>query len=226
MSELDPDLGNDDSAVSCSAQRTTGREFARLSSAARGGCVESLGHLVESCRKYLLLVANRSLDRDLRVKMGASDLVQDTLLAAQRGFVRFEGSTDRELRLWLRRILLNRICSAQRTYFRTAKRQVSRERPLSGQADSDVLQQPLIDPELTPRCRALADEQSQQIERELSRLPAHYRAVIELRCFERRSFIETGRILQISTDAARKRWCRAIERLRQQLETNDDSRQG
>ncbi len=172
------------------------------------------------------MVANRGLDADLRVKVAASDLVQETLLAAQRAFDRFDGSTDEELRFWLRRILLNKLSSSQRRYFHTAKRQISREKPLPSQSDSQSREPSFVDLGVTPRAHALAQEQARQIEQELERLPQRDREVIELRCFERKSFVETGQILQISTDAARKRWCRAIERLRQQLEASDESTQG
>jgi hypothetical protein len=45
---------------------------------ARGGSAEALGRLLERSRAYLLLIANKGLDADLRSKGGASDLVQQT----------------------------------------------------------------------------------------------------------------------------------------------------
>ena len=65
------------------------REIGQLIAAARGGSASALGQLLEGCRKYLLLVANESLDSDLRPKGGASDLVQETFVQAQRIFERF-----------------------------------------------------------------------------------------------------------------------------------------
>jgi RNA polymerase sigma-70 factor (ECF subfamily) len=47
---------------------------------ARKGSREALGRLLETCRPYLLLVANNELDRDLQAKAGASDLVQETFI--------------------------------------------------------------------------------------------------------------------------------------------------
>ena len=54
--------------------------------AARDGSREAMGNLLEACRAYLLLVANRELAADLRAKGGASDLVQDTFLEGHRNF--------------------------------------------------------------------------------------------------------------------------------------------
>ncbi len=117
MSELNHDAGYD-LANGRVADFIPRDDFVTLTHAARDGCAESLGQLVDRCRNYLLLVANRGLNPDLRVKVGASDLVQETLLAAQRGFDRFEGSSDAELRLWLRRILLNKMASATEPTFK------------------------------------------------------------------------------------------------------------
>ena len=50
--------------------------------AARRGSREALGNALEACRRYLLAIASRELDPDLRGKGGASDLVQETFLEA------------------------------------------------------------------------------------------------------------------------------------------------
>src|SRR5215469_6834670 len=80
------------------------------------GSDEARGVLFERCRNYLLLVAERELDPGLRGKMGASDLVQQTFLDAERGFTGFRGQTERELLAWLQRILQNRAGQAVRQY--------------------------------------------------------------------------------------------------------------
>src|SRR5262245_61070451 len=80
---------------------------------ARLGGADALGQLVQGCRQYLLLLATAQFDYDLRNKFAPSDLVQDTFLDAQRDFVRFYGTTQQELLLWLRRILLNNLADAR-----------------------------------------------------------------------------------------------------------------
>ena len=50
---------------------------------------------------YLRLVANRAISTELRQRVGASDVVQDTLLAAHRDRHKFRGRTELELRQWL-----------------------------------------------------------------------------------------------------------------------------
>src|SRR3954451_25008813 len=94
---------------------------------ARQGSGEALGQLLESFRAYLLLIAQRELDPDLRAKGGASDLVQQTFLEAQRDFGDFRGAGGAEVAGWLRQILLNNLASFSRCFRETAKRRLASE---------------------------------------------------------------------------------------------------
>jgi RNA polymerase sigma-70 factor (ECF subfamily) len=182
---------------------------------ARAGSSESLGQLAERCRRYLLLIANQEQNSAWLGKRGASDLVQETLLTAQQVFGRFEGNSEGELRLWLRRILLHKLAHADRSYRQTAARNVHRERPIDD--ISSVDERPAtVDAALTPCRNAIAREQAAAIERALERLPDHYREIVLLRSFERQTFVEIGERLNLSADAVRKTWCQAIKRLRRE----------
>ena len=94
---------------------------------ARAGSPEALGRLLEACRRYLLLVAERELDPALRPKGGASDLVQETFLEAQRDFAGFRGRSQPELRAWLRQILRNNLANFHRRFRDADKRRLDRE---------------------------------------------------------------------------------------------------
>src|SRR5215831_18239186 len=102
-------------------------DAAQWLAAARAGSREALGQVLETFRAYLLLVADRELDPELRAKGGASDLVQDTFLEAQRDFGHFHGSSVEELRAWLRCLLLNNVANFTRHYRQRAKRDIGRE---------------------------------------------------------------------------------------------------
>ncbi len=184
--------------------------------AARAGSQEALGEALEACRRYLLLVAQRELDPELQAKGGASDLVQEAFLEAQREFVRFQGTSDAELRAWLRRLLLHQLGHFARRYRDTGKREVAREIRLQ---DGNSESQPALElagSSATPSGQAMAHEEEQALHDALARLPEDYRHVITLRFGEERSFEEIGRLLNRSAEAARKLWVRAMHRLREE----------
>lgn len=183
---------------------------------AHSGCPHALGKLYEQCHRYLLLIANRELDIQLRAKLGASDVVQETMLKAQRSFEGFAGSSEGELRAWLRTILLNSVRDAARRYQSGGKRDIRRERELhavlSDQGEAASFSQPE-----SPSRQLMAAEQAASLRAALLRLPEDYRQVILLRNIERLSFQEIGEQMQRSNEAARKLWVRAVDRLRELL---------
>ena len=106
---------------------------------ARRGSGTARGDLLEACRNYLLLVANRELDSELRAKLGPSDLVQETFVQAQQFFGHFEGKSEAQLcRAWLTRILLNRCHDAQRAFCQAEKRHVDCEHGLASNYSSSL----------------------------------------------------------------------------------------
>lgn len=202
---------------------TTGRPgtpegFEHWISEARAGCPDALGRLTERCRQYLMMVANKELNGDIKAKVGASDLVQETLLTAQQIFPRFEGCYEGELEAWLRRILLNKIQHVTRSYYHAAKRDIRREQRIDDDSAAAEAQAAFFaDSAPTPRSAAAARELAEAVDRALQRLPADYRQAVILRSFERHSFVTIGELLNASPDAARKTWCRAVRRLKKEL---------
>src|SRR6516164_5193734 len=144
MSEPTPDI-----AVWI-AQAQTGRPFA-------------LGQALEAYRHYLLGVAQRELDSALQAKGGASDLVQETFLEAQRDFAQFRGASAAELQAWLRRLLLNNLANFKRTFRGTDKRDVGREVPLE-RATPGSAEAALTTPMPAPSGAAVANEQAEVVQ--------------------------------------------------------------
>jgi RNA polymerase sigma-70 factor (ECF subfamily) len=194
----------------------------RWIAAARLGSADALGQILTYCRPYLLTVAQDQLQTDLQAKFGASDLVQDTFLEAQRDFGQFQGGSRDDLLAWLRQILMHNLANISRQYRDTEKRQVQREMAL-GPAAVKALLEALPDNESSPSAHALRRERDETLQQALAQLPEHERHVIEWRTYELCSFEEIGRRLQRSAEAARKLWARAIERLQQILGPSDDS---
>ena len=89
---------------------------------ARDGCEHSLNEVLSQCRDYLLLIANRETQATLRQKVGASDIVQQSLINAEGSLDAFRGTTRHEFLAWIRGILRNEIHNQRRRYLQTHKR--------------------------------------------------------------------------------------------------------
>jgi RNA polymerase sigma-70 factor (ECF subfamily) len=194
------------------------QDVARWLPAARAGSAEALGRALETYRPYLLGVAQRELAPGLRSKGGASDLVQETFLEAQRDFAGFHGASEEELRAWLRRLLLNNLANFARRYRDTDKRDVGREVPLQPGSASGPPGDALPADVPSPSAEAVEHEQAAALRRALERLPEDYRQVLRWRYEEQRSFGEIAALLQKTPNAARKLWARALERLQKEME--------
>jgi RNA polymerase sigma-70 factor (ECF subfamily) len=186
--------------------------------AARAGSSEALGQALQACRGYLLLLADRELDPDLRAKGGASDLVQETFLEAQKDFAQFQGNSEDELRAWLRQILLHNLANFTRRYRATAKRRLGREVALNVSGSSADREGGLRLDALSPSGMAMEEEQARALRRALERLGDDHRQVILLHYQEQRPFEEIAPLMNRSYEAVRSLWARAIRRLRQEME--------
>lgn len=94
---------------------------------------------LERFRNYLVLLARLKLDRKLRAKLDASDVVQQTLLEAHQALESFRGDDLAAQAAWLRQILARNLANAVRDLTR-AKRDVRKERSLQAELDNSASQ--------------------------------------------------------------------------------------
>lgn len=189
--------------------------------AARNGQPDALDQLWSQCRDYLRLAATRELSSELRAKLSPSDIVQETLTAAQQSLGQFRGTTDEELHGWLRRILHNQVTQAHRRFLVVEKRDVRRERSLSTDEETAGWNGAGLEIHATPWRALVADERAAALRAALAKLPEDYRRVIVQRAWERRSFAEIAVGLGRTEGAIRKLWLRGLVRLAQEWSTHD-----
>ena len=199
------------------------REIARWLATARDGSSDSLGQALEACRGYLLMIAQQELDPALRAKGGASDLVQETFLKAHRHFGQFHGDAEGELLAWLRRMLLNNLADFRRLYGEAQKRQAGREVSLDPNDSAHERGGGLAAAGPTPSAMMMGQEQTEELQRVMARLPDDYQQVLLLRHQGEHSFEEIGRRMNRSANAVRKLWARAVECLHEEWEKSHDS---
>jgi RNA polymerase sigma-70 factor (ECF subfamily) len=171
---------------------------------------------LEHWRLYLLRIANDELDPLLRAKVGASDIVQETLVRAHERMAEFHGGDDVALKAWLRQILLHQLADSVARFHEAEKRSLSKEVSLDT-TSSSRLRGSLIAGGPSPSEAMMAAEQAAAVEAAIARLSDDHQQVIHLRNRDRLSFAEIGGRLNRSADAARLLWYRALRSLEREL---------
>jgi len=180
---------------------------------AQAGDAAAVGAVLDSCRGYLLAMAMAELQSDLRAKVAASDIVQETLLEGQRDFRRFTGKDEEDLLRWLQRILKNNLVDSIR-HCRSLKRDARREQTA---AATDINSSGWIDHSPRPSQLVQRAELADAVDRAIDLLPARHKTVILLHHREGIGFQEIGRRLSVSERMARYLWAEAVSSLRDLL---------
>jgi RNA polymerase sigma-70 factor (ECF subfamily) len=182
---------------------------------ARSGDRQALDRLFALCRNYVTIVAQTQVETWLRAKFDPSDLVQQTLLEAYRGFDGFRGATEGEWLAWLRRILTRNAVDVARRYCSTDKRQLRREMSLHKKGDTASGEFSPEPPDSTqsPSQQLLARERELLVADALASLPPDHRQVIILRNLQGLPFNEVAERMDRSRPAVQMLWMRAIQSL-------------
>jgi len=202
-------------------------ELQRLLEQARSGDAAARDRLFELCRNYVGVIARAQVESWMRAKVDASDLVQQTLLEAHRGFDNFTGSTDAEWLAWLKQILGNNTRDFVRHY-RTAKRQTGLEvQPRASERASESVSDPLAGLAAsslsTPSQLLMAHEQELALANAISQLSDDYQTVLQLRSLQRLPFEDVAERMQRSRQATQMLWMRAIQKLESLLNAPDST---
>ncbi len=189
------------------------KAFSLQLSQSREGSEEALGELLGQYRNLLLWTANQALHSNLRTKIAASDVVQETLLEAVRDFHQFCGDSEEEWQAWLRQVLSNNVANWERHFLHTSKRSLELERSID--AESSVRREAELgfqrDPQ--PEDCAIQNEQTQSLSIALMSLPEDYRQVLVYRYQDQLAFGEIALRMNRSDNAVRKLWARAVQSL-------------
>jgi RNA polymerase sigma-70 factor (ECF subfamily) len=187
---------------------------------AKGGNTDALGRLLGAYMNYLKTLAQAQMDERLKRRIGASDVVQETLLEAHRDFLQFVGRTPAEFSGWLRTILINNMKRAIECHLMTAKRDVRRELSLDDlnrktNQSAARLESLLMAPNRSVGSEAQIHESLIWLSDSIANLSSEHREVIILRHIQGMPFKEIGERLNKTSGAVRMIWMRAIEKLRE-----------
>ncbi len=184
---------------------------------ARTGDAEAIERLFQEHRAYLFRVVDMQLGKELRTRVDASDVVQETQAVAARRLSEYLRQQPMAFRLWLRQIAQDQLVTAYRRHLGAECRTVRREVALP-ERSSLLLARELAGGVPTPSQYAARAEQINCIRAAVTRLPPTDQEVLLLRNYEQLSFDEIACVLQVKPATARKRYGRALLRLNRSVQ--------
>ena len=175
-----------------------------LLQAARNGDRSAFGELVQKYRPYLKVVAVRLLGDKL--PNDASDAVNNGLLLAFQHFAQCKAVDAAGFLKWLTAIVRHEACRMRGDVVPT--------QPLpEGSSGGERIARDSPGPDIL----AVRREQAARLLAAISRLPADYQMVIDLRNRQKLCFEEVARLMSRSNAAVRQLWVRALDHLRVEM---------
>jgi RNA polymerase sigma-70 factor (ECF subfamily) len=152
----------------------------------------------------------------LQSQLDPSDIVQETLLKAQRAIGQFTGKSEGELAAWLRRILANTLTDAVRKLHR-GQGEPAQSLEAALEESSGRIEALLAVNEPSPSQQASHNEQLLRLAQALARLPKEQRAALEMKHLRGLSIEEISNQLKRTKPAIVGLLYRGIKRLREVL---------
>lgn len=175
----------------------------------------ALGQLLARYRPRLLAFVETRLEPCLRARLDPSDVVQEAQLEVVHRMDDFLHRRPMPFHLWVRKTAYERLLKLRRRH-RRQKRTLEREVPWP-ERSSLLLAGSLLPAGASPSERLQAQELAQRIAAAVTTLAELDREILLMRQVERLPYEEIACLLEIEAPAARKRYGRALLRLRQVL---------
>jgi len=184
----------------------------------RDGDTAAVNGLLARHREAIKQLIDRRMDRLVRHRVDASDIVQDVMLEANRRLGDYLANPTMPFQLWLRHMARDRLIDAHRRHRVASNRSVDREVSLAPPGDrarsADDVVAGLTDRELTPAAAATWHELERRFAAAVEQLDEADRQIVLLRHFEHLSTADAAAVLGLSKPAAGMRYLRAMRRLR------------
>ncbi|MEM9365078.1 MAG: sigma-70 family RNA polymerase sigma factor [Planctomycetota bacterium] len=171
---------------------------------------------------YLRMLARTHLRPQYQAKIGASDIVQQTMLQAVRASDQFRGESEPEYRGWLRQILVRQMCHLDRDLHRD-KRDVRREQSMQAAVDGSSLRLEglLAGGDATPSQHVAGRESVARLAKAIAGLPDAQRDAIELHYLQGLKLTEVAEQLGKTTGAIAGLLHRGMKQLRAEVQKSD-----
>ena len=196
-------------------------EYEALLRLAAAGEPAAWGALLTEHEGRLCRMVAFRLDRRLRGRIDAADVLQEAYSEATDHRLDYFAQPLTPLFLWLRGIVANKLLETHRHHLGTRMRDAAREAPAHVGSSPDATSAALID-QLSgvatgPGTAAARSEIKVRLRAALDGMEPIDREVLALRHFEQLTNGEAAAVIGIAERAAAKRYVRALKRLREIL---------
>lgn len=172
---------------------------------------EQIVGLFSELRPEMKRLVEQHLDRRLRQRIDASDVVQSAFIDVHERLRRYLAERPMAVRPWLFFLAKMKTLETNRHHLASQRRNAGRE---TDQATGGFEVQ---DRATSPSLQLSRKETHQRLREAIGLLPEHYREVIQLRHMRGLSNQEACVILGVSPNAASKLYIRALNTLQKQL---------
>lgn len=165
---------------------------------------------------YLRMLARMQMRASYKAKLGASDIVQQTMMQAVAAIDQYRGTTEAEWRAWLRKILVRQMCHLDRDLHRD-KRDIRRERSMEQRvAQSSMRLEGLLAGDVgTPSQHAMVGESLVSLAEAIESLPEAQRDAIAMHYLEGLKLSEVAERMDKTTGSVAGLLHRGMKQLRQ-----------
>lgn len=192
-------------------------QVGQLMAATRQGNADARQSLMAIYRPYLRLLAEQRLPRLVAKRADGSDIVQQTLLDAVRGFEEFRGESEPELTTWLLKLLERNLQQSLRRHL-AGKRDVRRElENFSGDSSAELVWYTLAAGNSAPASQVFRGEAAIHLAQGLEQLPEPQRQAVKLRYLAQMPLEEIAREMDKTQSSVAGLIARGVEALRRLL---------
>ena len=179
--------------------------------------VPALPELFDQFRSRLRTLVEMRMDRRIRARVDASDVIQETFAEAVRRFPEYEQERKMTPYIWLRFLTLQQLVIAHRRHLGVQARTATLEqqidvRPQVG-LESSAMAFCLAGGESSPSVKVARAEEIAQMTTALDELEPLDREVLALRHFEQLEHAEIGELLDLTAAAVSSRYRRALKKI-------------
>jgi RNA polymerase sigma-70 factor (ECF subfamily) len=200
-------------------------DLQQLTRASESGDTTALASVFARYRPRLRRMVQLRLNTQLQGRIDPSDVVQDAFAEAARVLPSYLQEQPLPVHLWLRKLTGQAILQAHRKHLQAAKRDAFRDVRIDGNdyaaVSTDSLANELAGSMASPASAAIQREQATMLAAALQKLSDLDREILVLRHFEQLSGAETATTLGMNHEAVKKRYLRALLKLKSMLPSND-----